>query len=57
MIKMKNIPDCVKSYTWTVGCVMDGELWYYSVANDESKAFKTAAEVNGIVVLSSLIMD
>ena len=54
MVKVNNLPEYAKNYNWLVCRVVDGALWFWGAFNDHDKAFETAMDVGGVVVLPTL---
>lgn len=53
MIKVHNLPNYARNYTYTVVKVVDGELWFYGSYSDNIVALGLAIEIGGEFLYSN----
>lgn len=50
-MKINNLPEYAKDCKYIVARFVDNEVWFWGAYEDLAKAYQSASEINGIVVL------
>ena len=50
-MKINNLPEYAKDCKYIVVRLVDNEVWFWGAYEDLAKAYQSASEINGIVVL------
>lgn len=50
-MKINNLPEYAKDCKYIVVRLVDDEVWFWGAYEDLAKAYQSASEINGIVVL------
>lgn len=50
-MKINNLPEYAKDCKYIVVRLVDNEVWFWGAYEDLEKAYQSASEINGIVVL------